>query len=69
MSNYKTPITKCRKLQKVELQNVELQNIESYKRWKNKRSKVTKHNKKPKKVENSGTVYRKNPQNIFFTEI
>ncbi len=55
-SNYKTPITKGRKLQKVELQNVE-----SYKRWKNKRSKVTKYYKKPKKVEIWGTVYRKNP--------
>jgi hypothetical protein len=49
-------ITKPRKLQKVELQNIELQNIESY-----KRPKVTKYYKKPKKVENWGTVYRKNP--------
>jgi hypothetical protein len=28
---------------------------------------VTKHYKKPKKVENCGTVYRKNPRNILFT--
>jgi hypothetical protein len=55
-SNYITPITKRRMLQKVKLQN-----LESYKRWKNKRSKVTKYFKKPKKVENCGTVYRKNP--------
>ncbi len=45
----------------VELQNVELQNVNSYKRWKNRRPKVTKYYKKPKKVENWGTVYRKNP--------
>jgi hypothetical protein len=44
-SNYKTLISKRRKLQKVELQNVELQSVESYKRWNNKRSKVTKHYK------------------------
>jgi hypothetical protein len=35
----------------------------------NKRLKVTKHYKKPKKVDNCGTVNGKNPQNIFFTEI
>ncbi len=36
-------------------------NVECYKRQNNKRSKVTKHYKKPEKVENCGTIYRKNP--------
>jgi hypothetical protein len=61
-SNYKMPITKCRKLQKVELQNVELQNIESYKRWKNKRSKVTKHYKTSNYKRSNVTKGRKTVQ-------
>ncbi len=56
----KRRITK-RRLQNIEVTKGRLQNVESYKRWKNKRLKVTKYYKKPKKVENWGTVYRKNP--------
>jgi hypothetical protein len=65
-------ITKRRKLQKqkVELQNVELKNITSYKRWKNKRSKIPKPNKRlkiTKRRENTGQ-YGKNLWKNFSNE-
>jgi hypothetical protein len=68
MLKYKTPITKRRKLQKVELQNVE-----SYKRSKNKRSKIPKPNKRSKitkcqKGRENTVQYGKNPRKNFSTE-
>ncbi len=67
------PITKRRKLQKVELQNIELQNVESYKRWKNKRSKIPKPNKRSKitkcrKRRENTVQYGKNPWKNFSKE-
>jgi hypothetical protein len=73
MSNYKTPITKRRKLLKVELQNVELQNVEIYERKNNKRSKIPKPNKRSKitksrKRRENTVQYGKNPRKNFSTE-
>jgi hypothetical protein len=60
MLNCKTPNCKTLK-QKVELKKRRITNRRMLQKVEKQRLKETKHYKKPKKVENCSTVYRKNP--------